>query len=59
MEIVTKTIEISSASVTPRTVFTGEQFILSIKALDIIMWMTEANGSFMVSGDNYYMSSDG
>lgn len=36
MELITKTMEISSASTIPRTVFTGEQFIVSIGVEDII-----------------------
>lgn len=56
MEIITKTMEISSASTTPRTVFTGEQFIVSIGVEDIITWMIERNENFMVSDDDYYMA---
>lgn len=56
MELITKTMEISSASTIPRTVFTGEQFIVSIGVEDIITWMIERNENFMVSDDGYYMA---
>lgn len=56
MELITKTMEISSASTIPRTVFTGEQFIVSIGVEDIITWMIERNENFMVSDDDYYMA---